>query len=365
MIEWPELIFFGVFFNTLRLSTFAILLLCCKLTWAQTHKSDSLTKQELRRWQKAHNIIDLTSDLSLKFYMVNKANEITHHDGATRKNIIYRPNESLNVGFGTSYKWLSLNMAFDLPFINKDDDIFGETKRFDIQGECFFHKFVLDAGYQWYKGYYGSNPDTYDSGFDPQTPVYPIRPDIKTHRLSLSTLFIFNHQKFSYRHAFAFNEIQKRSAGSFIGGVYLHSYRMTADSILIPVQLRDQVNLAADFRDVRYINMGISGGYAYNLIFLKHLYISTSLAVGVGPDIEIIPERNGINNTIKIDSTPLGLVRIAVGYNGYKWFGGIALFGTSSGSKEDNESYLQREVNNIKLHLGFRMDPPNKIKSLF
>ena len=59
----------------------------------------------------------------------NKTNQIKHHDGFTKKDITYKPNENLNLGFGGSYKWLGLDLAFDLPFVNDDDEIFGKRDR--------------------------------------------------------------------------------------------------------------------------------------------------------------------------------------------------------------------------------------------
>ncbi|MBV6647035.1 MAG: DUF4421 domain-containing protein [Cyclobacteriaceae bacterium] len=340
-----------------------LLLLACWEGNAQMTPPDSLSKREVRRWEKNHNIIDLSDQFSIKLFLLNKSNEIKHHDGLTKKKITYKPNESVNFGFGINYKWLGFDLAFSLPNANDDNDVFGRTRRFDLQSSLFLHKFVVDVGYQRYKGYYGSNPSLYDPGFD-STGSYPIRPDIITSAFNISSFYIFNHKKFSYRHAFTFNEIQRRSAGSFLAGAYFNTYKMDADSTLVPIALRDEFDPEADFRGVQYVSMGITLGYAYNFIFLKHFYVSATLAIGAGPVFEHIPERDDLPTSRDVDSTPFALARAAFGYNGLKWFAGMSLFGISGGGQEDHESHIERGSNNFRLHLGFRLPPPKGLKNL-
>ncbi|WP_109831541.1 DUF4421 domain-containing protein [Reichenbachiella versicolor] len=326
---------------------------------------DSLTKKkERRKWDKSHNIIDLTNDLSLKLFTLQRSNQITHHDGFTRRDITYKPNDDLNLGLGVSYKWLAFDFDVSLPSINNDDELFGKTERLHLQAEIFLHKFVIDAAYLRYRGYYGNNPQSYDPEFDSQNPIYPIRSDIGTKNLSLSTLYIFNHEKFSYRHAFTFNEIQKRSAGSFIAGAYFSTYKMSADSSLIPYQVRDEFDTTADFRGTRYISMGAAAGYAYNLILLKHLYISATLVVGLGPVLENVPELDGRPSERNVESETIGIFRVGIGYNGYKWFWGVSSFLGVGGSRDKNTSYIEREVNNVRLHIGYRMKPPKLLRRI-
>jgi len=323
---------------------------------------DSLSRKELRKWEKSHNIIDLSDQLSIKLFTINKTNKVTHHDGVTNRDIIYTPNEIANIGIGIGYKWIGLDIVFSSP--SKDDHVFGTTKRFDLQSSIYMHKFVIDAAYQRYKGYYNSNPASYDSNFDKNNPIYPIRPDVKTKSLSLSGLYIFNHNKFSHRHAFTFNEIQKRSMGSFLAGAYFNTYTLNADSTLIPYQLKNEVDTTADFRGTKYVNFGVAVGYAYNLILIKRLYISGSLALGIGPTFQNTPKRNNQPAKQTVGTTPFVSPRVGIGYNGQKWFAGISVQGITTGSGDEGESFIVREFSSIRVHIGLRIKPPDVLKKL-
>lgn len=306
-------------------------------------------------------ILDYSDQLSVKIYGIIKSNRIAHVDDFTNQTVEYKPNENFNVGFGVGYKWFGLDLAFNILDANKDNEIFGKTSRFDVQTNLYLRKLVVDFNLQSYKGYYGSNPQDYKVGFNAQNPVYPIRPDMKSLNISLSGLYIFKHDKFSFRSAFTYNERQIKGTGSFLAGAYFGSFRMDADSTIVPSELRSSFNPEVDFRGTAYTVFGLNGGYAHNFVIGKRVFFSAMFALGLGPEITNKPALNGQPSSIKTKVTGRLALRTALGYNSERFFIGISTVGEALGG-DDSESVLERSVTNTKLFIGKRFDPPKFLK---
>lgn len=302
-------------------------------------------------------IVDYSDQLLVKVFGILKSNAITHKDNFTDKSIEYKPNEDFNIGFGIGYKAFGLDLAFNILNSNKDNDVFGKTKRFDVQSNLYLRKFLVDFNMQFYKGYYGFNPEDYKPGFDRQNPVYPIRPDMKSVNISISALYVFKHDKFSFRSAFTYNERQIKGTGSFLAGPYFGYFRMDADSTIVPVEVRDTFNPEADFRGTKFTRFGISGGYAHNFVIGKRVFFSTTMVIGLGPEITRTPalDMRPANNEVKV-AARVGF-RAALGYNSEKFFTGMAAVTEVSGG-DDNEAVLERSVSNFKIFIGKRFNPP-------
>lgn len=301
-------------------------------------------------------IIDYSDLLSVKIYGILKSNTIAHVNYETEAKIEYKPNENFNIGFGLGYKWFGADLAFNFSGVNDDDDTFGKTKRFDIQSNIYTRKIAIDVNLLRYKGYYGTNPEDYQASIDPDNP-YPIRPDIQTVNFRISAIYIFKHDKFSYRSAFTYNERQIKGAGSFIAGPFFNYYRMDADSTLIPLEARANFDNSVDFRGNEYINYGIAGGYAHNFVIGKRVFFSISAAIGLGPEIKKAPKRPTQDASTEAKMTGQLATRLALGYNSEKFYLGLAAISVYSGEREE-EDYLERGVSNLKIFIGKRFNPP-------
>ncbi|UXP33795.1 DUF4421 domain-containing protein [Reichenbachiella agarivorans] len=302
-------------------------------------------------------IIDYSDQLSVRGFASIRSTAISHHDDYTRKSITYKPNENIKMGLGASTDWFSLNIAFNWPLLNNDDAKYGKTKALDIQSNVFLRYLAIDLVLQQYKGYYISNPESYIQQYNLTN--YPQRPDLKTINAGISGLYVFNHENFSYRAAFTQTERQVKSAGSWVSGIFFNYFTMTADSTLIPNELNARANYQNDFRNTDYYNFGITGGYAYNLVVFKRVFLSMTCTLGIGPEIEkakSTDQREPYSNTVLDEFIA---IRVALGYNGTTYYGGLSAFATSSGAKEKEAAYLERGVNNFKIYFGRRFIQPN------
>lgn len=92
-------------------------------------------------------------------------------------------------------------------------------------------------------------------------------------QLNLSGYYVFNHRKFSYPAAFSQSQIQLRSAGSWLLAASVSGGK-----------IKDFID-TEEFHSpaIRHLNLGIGGGYGYNLVLHRimiHASMTSELVVG-------------------------------------------------------------------------------------
>lgn len=291
-------------------------------------------------------IKDLSNKLAIRVYGINKFNRFRINDNNLGKTVNYNPNSSVNLGFAVNYKWFGLGLAFNFPFLNNDDDIYGKTQRFDIQLSIFPRKFLLDFYLQNYKGFYIENPQQYYTNWAPGN-AYPHRSDIYTTSLGSSFTWIFNDQKYSAKAAFIQTDIQKKSAGSFLLGGYFNLLGIGGDSTLLPGLLRSQFDPELFFNGVSVASLGIAFGYSHTFVMWKKLNFSFTLAPGIASQNYQVTYPDSEENYSGTLISGRFLARLAIVYNSQKAFGGLIV---SNDSFSGNTSKTQR--NSISADVG-------------
>lgn len=267
-------------------------------------------------------VADYSDLFVLRFYGISKSNHLSLRNGS--HDLVYRPNDNFNIGLGFNYRFIGINLAFNFPFINRDEQTFGETRLFDMQVNVYDRKFGVDAFIQSYRGYYVDNPQDYQDIWNTRG-IVPIRSDIRLTGFGANAYYVFNHRRFSFRAPFIQNERQKKSAGSWIAGAHLGFTHVNSDSTgLITGQLQHYFDSAAAIRKAGYFNLGLFGGYAHTFIFEKYFFLTLSLNLGLSLQISSI--RTPYPQFNNEDGRPLGLktlFRAAMGYNSDAYFFGL------------------------------------------
>jgi len=296
---------------------------------------------------------DYSNMLGLFLYAKQKYSRFSIVDKSTDKELMYSPNKQLNMGFGFNYKWLGIGIAFNLGFINNDDDKYGRTKRLDWQTNVYTNKAVFDFYLQNYRGHYVENPDEVFSGWKSGDAPY-IRSDVVTISLGLSGMYVFNHNQFSYKAAFMQTAVQKKSAGSFILGASVFTQAIVGDSSIFPKG--SDFDSLPPVRAHSAIYFGPKAAYAYNLIVAKHFFasISLSMALEVGKVEDLLED-----NTLYSSWNPIihFQPRVAIGYNKPKWYVGFSLVRDSyiEGSNEEDEDFdFTFKSGNYRIFMGMR-----------
>ena len=102
--------------------------------------------------------------------------------------------------------------------------------------------------------------------------------------------YIFNHRRFSYPAAFSQSTIQRRSAGSPLLGIGYTQHSLDVNwgelNRVISNRLGNQVpanpiDSTLMFSEVKYTDISISGGYAYNWVFARNWVLAGSLSLAL------------------------------------------------------------------------------------
>jgi hypothetical protein len=220
----------------------------------------------------------------------------------------YLPNTTFNLGVGATYHNFSLNIAYGFDFLNPGKKN-NKTKYLDLQMHLYQPKWVTDVYGQLYKGFHLAG-----SFNEPAENYY--RKDFRLNLFGLSRYYIFNSKRFSYRASFIQNELQKKSAGSFLAGAELYYGVVKADSNLIPKSVSEkypQKNLSK----INYLSIGPGIGYAYTQIVVAQFFITGSVTGNLA--FSFANEHLEKNSHAHFSLNPVTRFRVAAGYNSRSW----------------------------------------------
>ncbi|ULQ53694.1 DUF4421 domain-containing protein [Flavihumibacter fluvii] len=293
--------------------------------------------------------------LPVRFFFSQKFTAIELGSSELVKNLRYRPNTTLNIGIGATYRMFTLNLAYGFPFMNQDKDK-GETKYLDLQSHIYPRNWTIDFNGQLYKGYF-----LFPRGFANADPdKFYVRPDVGVSLFGITLYNMFNGARFSYKAGMVQTEWQQKSSGTFLIGGEIYGGSFSGDSALVPSMLKDQYS-QKDVEKIRFFELGPGGGYAYTLVIKKHFFIMGSLTVNfdVGYSREYYPDKTKDQWSLR----PNLLYRGVVGYNSRLWNLNLSLVGNQvavRGASSTDLYYFR--TGNLRLTLAKRVTPGPKLK---
>lgn len=331
-----------------------IFLLSCSSAKAQTLSPDSLLikVEQLSNYllYKNHDttyIKSYSEDLIIKIIAVNKITYFKVKDNIKNSSIRFRPDRKLNLGLGIAYKWFAANMTFNAGISEKSN--FKNSKYIDLQGNMFSSKQYISASLKYYHGYQMSKLSVVPT---PDYPSSPIRDDIRTIYLGIQYTFAFNYDKFSLKAPFIHNEMQRKSAGSFMIGAGFNLFIMDADSSVVPIEVQENFDEILHLRDINSISISANFGYMYTFVWKEHYYLTLSLLPGLGFSMGDYQTefRDPFQSHLFLGVRTLN----SVGYNARRVFGGLQLLGDTYNIRLDKK--LKTEVGHGKatLFIGYR-----------
>lgn len=244
------------------------------------------------------------------------------------QSISFAPKPSVKAGPYFGWRWVFAGYTFDLRNIR-----FGGKKG---KQELDFSIYAAQLGVDIYYRRTGSD--------------YKIRnvniPGVDTHSLEglpfeglyiattgANLYYIFNHQRFSYPAAFAQSTCQKISCGSWMAGVGYLRNRLDFDHDKLKeyadrYTLKDvEVDTGFTFNSVRYTDVNLSAGYAYNWVFARNWLFCSSLSLALA-----YKKTEGDMNTSKRKHLGLdfdnfnidGIGRFGLVWNNTRWYAGVS-----------------------------------------
>lgn len=224
-------------------------------------------------------IISNKRKLTITLPTITKKNLAFSIDDIQRNKILrFSPNTYYLVGLNLSNIIVTFGITPGIKFGAKSGR--GKTVNKDIQLTVMGKRVITDVNVQNYRGFYVQNVNGPSS--DSAGTGIVLRPDVKTFSFGLNAMFVHNYKKYSLRGAFSFSDVQLKSAGSFMTGVY-HSYIVfSSDSGLIGQPFSPY--FSDQLRNINRLSVtyaGLSEGYGYTFVH-RRLIISGAVNVGLG-----------------------------------------------------------------------------------
>lgn len=268
------------------------------------------------------------TDYTTRLFASTKYNQMGYIDNMVGKSLIYVPNNSLLLGAGVNHGFLGLNLGVNFPFINKDDETYGKTKYYDFTMRFFARRYNTTIYLQDYRGYYLRNTRDMIPGWAHDSAYY-IRGDLRSFTIGLDVSYIFNYKRFSCRAAILQNELQRKSAGSFLLGGTVFYNVASGDSSIVP----SNVYYGLFYNNLKFnrstnFSVGPTFGYAYNFVIRRYFFILGSLNGSLNL---AFTKLHLIDSEEEVKSGLVGGVRaeflVSAGYNGDRWYFGVSYVG--------------------------------------
>jgi hypothetical protein len=266
---------------------------------------------------------DLTSKINISLFTYNARNSFSYD---SKGKIDYQPNEYLGIGIKVMHKWLGL--AYVYAPTNLQEKSKGTTKYSNFTLNSYGKKIGMDFYYLNYDGYYIANTNQIPELKNNNKP-YVIRPDISTTSIGSNLYYIFNHKKYSYRSTFLQNEIQKHSAGSFLINGAFSYYNINADSSIVPTNLgpNNKIDADASIRKGDFYSICLMPGYAHTFVIKEKFFITLSAFLGANFQQQQYYVGNESSDKNKFIIAPKASARVGFGYNGKRFYAGLAAIG--------------------------------------
>ena len=300
---------------------------------------------------------DYSDRPAVRLYLSSKFNSMVVRANEAFTDLRYRPNGNFNMGVGASYRRLTLNIGFPIPFINNDDVAKGRTRFLDAQATLHTQRQATNLFLQVFKGYRITSHEPARIGWD-QTTSFPYRPDLVQFNIGLSSLRIVNHARFSYRATFNQDAWQQRSQGTLLYGGYLTCFVVKADSSLVPSLLLSEFRNSATLTKGVFLDAGPMGGYAHTFVYRRGWFFTISGALGAGLSVQrlVLPATKGTSTRVDLGPGWHAQFRAGVGYNSRYRYAGL-LF------NQEHIGYVLRTQNTFAWDVGnFRLMVVQRLK---
>ncbi len=331
----------------LKIMNQPLLKICTRLTFFALLFGGSLFSQTSQSLPYDSNYIDKYSARhSIRIYTSQKRNHIYLFNTKWSDRITLSSVQKYSAGLGFAYKGVGIDLGIAVYRNSILPD--QKTKGFNFISTLYRGRNVIDMTFQINKGFA-------QSGDSAGKTINITRNDISEFNFGVNYNYVFNYRKFSFKAAMSGTQIQKKSAGSPLLGVFLSNINIIADDTLISDKFSSLFNRGDIGSQINVFSMGLTGGYAYTLVLPHRFYITASLIPGIAFSIE--QSRNDSLNLFNVISSvaPKLISRNAIGYSGVNFYV-IGLFGIDiNGTALRNKNYLFYTPEKMKLIFGYRI----------
>jgi hypothetical protein len=335
-------------FPSFVLVTFGFLF--CKVNIV-TAQEDSINKP--LRFTRDIYIEDFSNSIHINPFLIGADNGFELNGKETFR---YKPNQSVSLGLRLTHKWLSV--AFSYGPKNVQENKYGATDHLNLVLNTYGKRIGADLYYLKYKGYYMSNPRNVPELEQQYQHQFPIYPDLSTLNIGFNIAYIFNHRKYSYRSTFLHNDIQRKTAGSFILTGSYSFYRISSDTGIVPGEIFSYVVPGARITSGDFNSVSIMPGYSFTLVGLQRFFITMAPSLGPMLQHQSYTVDNGNKEKQRSDIVPRAMLKGGFGFNSRKFYIGYSGIIDSYIVPLSEGQFVNYFISSNSIYLGIRIGVP-------
>jgi hypothetical protein len=177
------------------------------------------------------------------------------------KRVKFRNNFNPVLGFGFSFKWMSLRFGITLPNSVRSKNKFGKTTYFDFGFDFSFKNMYFDFDSHIYKGYAMKNADRWNDTISADEPNL-IREDINAASFSINAWQFFKND-FKMAAFKGKTASYHRDVRTFYLKYTTNYHGISSNQPLLPIELQDTAESKTSSNLIAAFDVGVVPGYAY------------------------------------------------------------------------------------------------------
>ena len=304
--------------------------------------------------------------------MVQNTNNFEMYALSSRKShrLTLAPEPTVRIGPYAGWRWIFLGYTIDIknPFFNGAKQ---KRKEFDLS--LYSAKIGIDLYYRKT----GKDFKIRSLSMGGKIDTHPMEgmefDGVETTVKGFNVYYIFNHQHFSYPAAFSQSTTQRKSAGSPLIGIgytkhtlkfdWAEFYRLAFKHLKMNGKIEDIEDLL-ETEEIRYTNISVSGGYAYNYVFAHNWLLAASATLGLAykhSGGKILEDNFSLRRIISNNINFIGTTRFGVVWNNTKWYAGTSLIMHSFSYHREHFS-TRNLFGNLNFYVGMNFGKRGKAK---
>lgn len=264
-------------------------------------------------------------------------------------NLSYRADADLVTGIELAYDKLALSLGFRT---TSAEDQFKKGKtNYSNFSLSFGSKWLLEASYRYYKGFYDLNTVGYDTSYRPTKPYFQ-NPSMSITTYRTKFIYFLNNKKFSYPAAYSFNMRQYKTAFTWaiISNIYYNN--MSTDSSFIPLQARKYYNEYGNMDKLTTTGISLGGGASATIVVFKRVFFNALFLLGPESQWREYGYTNRASQSLNY-IVFTGDLRFALGFNSQNFY--IAATSSNDLVNYDNSTIkIRNQFASVLLHIGYR-----------
>lgn len=317
-----------------------------------------------KKFFRAFNAMDTTYIIPNKYnwaFMLQNTNSYetyTLHNRELGQKMSFSPQPAIKIGPYLGWRWIFLGYTFEVSSQGKSHQ--SQKTEFELSlyssmlgCDLIYRRTGEDFRIRKIKGL----------GEEAETVEGKSFKGINVKVTGINAYYIFNHKRFSYPAAFAQSTMQRKSCGSWKVGLSYTQHELNFDHNSLPHELthNPEHELSRDFyvNNLKYTDVSLSCGYAYNWAFKKNWLFCISIAPAIGykkTHTRLAEQEESTGNRrlspFNLNNFNIDVIgRAGLVWNNSRYFGGLSLIMHNYNYKHNRLS-INNTFGTLNLYIG-------------